>query len=328
MFIIGRALETSGRLASFARKVFGRAKNTVQIVTIIIVGAGILSGLFMNDTLAIIGAPIMLLLAKHHRLDPKLLLLTLCFSVTIGSVMSPIGNPQNLLIALTLEDPFLAFSRLILPTVVNMGICLLVLRLWFPKEFLKKSIDVLPMEHKDKTLCTLCFISCALVMIMLICCIIFGIPLYLIGLISALPLLLHSKRIQIIRTIDWETLVFFVGMFILTQSVWNIGFFQQYLGDLSEKIVFFGSIILSQFISNVPMVTLTLMELSDAQIIHYVLLAAGSTIAGNMLIIGAASNVIIIQNAEKHGVSISFWEFAKIGIPLTLVNALVYWVLL
>ncbi|VVC72095.1 Uncharacterised protein [uncultured archaeon] len=53
-------------------------------------------------------------------------------------------------------------------------------------------------------------------------------------------------------------------------------------------------------------------------------LAAGSTIAGNMLILGAASNVIIIQNAEKKGETIGFMEFAKIGVPLTIVNALVY----
>jgi len=55
-------------------------------------------------------------------------------------------------------------------------------------------------------------------------------------------------------------------------------------------------------------------------------LAAGSTIAGNLTILGAASNVIIIQNAEqKSGETLTFWEFIKIGVPLTAVNALVYW---
>jgi Na+/H+ antiporter NhaD/arsenite permease-like protein len=58
-------------------------------------------------------------------------------------------------------------------------------------------------------------------------------------------------------------------------------------------------------------------------------LAAGSTIAGNLTILGAASNVIIIQNAEKKGgVTITFWEFTRIGIPLTIVNVLVYWIYL
>jgi Na+/H+ antiporter NhaD/arsenite permease-like protein len=57
-------------------------------------------------------------------------------------------------------------------------------------------------------------------------------------------------------------------------------------------------------------------------------LAAGSTIAGNLTILGAASNVIIIQNAEKQGQTISFVEFAKVGIPLTILQIAVYWIFL
>jgi Na+/H+ antiporter NhaD/arsenite permease-like protein len=57
-------------------------------------------------------------------------------------------------------------------------------------------------------------------------------------------------------------------------------------------------------------------------------LAAGSTIAGNLTILGAASNVIIIQNAEKQGETISFMEFAKVGVPLTILQTMVYWIFL
>jgi Na+/H+ antiporter NhaD/arsenite permease-like protein len=88
------------------------------------------------------------------------------------------------------------------------------------------------------------------------------------------------------------------------------------------------SIVLSQFISNVPLVALylpVLMQLG-ANSKELVALAAGSTIAGNLSILGAASNVIIIQNAEqKSGETLTFWEFIKIGVPLTAINALVYW---
>jgi Na+/H+ antiporter NhaD/arsenite permease-like protein len=328
MFLIGRALEMSGLLTKFAQRAFGNSTQASHIISTIIVGAGFLSGLLMNDTIAVIGTPVMLLLAHHHKLDPKMLLLTLCFSVTIGSVMSPIGNPQNLLIALALENPFQVFSRLILPTIVNMGVCLLILRLYYPKEFLKKTKYSLPLEETDPSLERLSLFSLGLVILGIAGSIFFSLPMYLIALFGALPVLLHSSRMHIVRTIDWETLVFFIAMFILTTSVWNVGFFQQYLGVLTEPVIYLGSIALSQLISNVPMVTLTLLELSDAQTLHYLLLAAGSTIAGNLLIIGAASNVIIIQNAERHGVIITFWEFAKIGIPLTLANAVVYWILL
>lgn len=54
-------------------------------------------------------------------------------------------------------------------------------------------------------------------------------------------------------------------------------------------------------------------------------LAAGSTIAGNLLLLGAASNIIVVQGAEREGETLTFLEFAKVGVPLTALNCLVYW---
>jgi len=118
------------------------------------------------------------------------------------------------------------------------------------------------------------------------------------------------------------------------ESVWQAGYFQAAISDLSLNIttipmILGVSVILSQFISNVPLVALYLPMLlqAGAGTREMVALAAGSTIAGNLLILGAASNVIIIQNAEKRGEeALTFWEFAKVGIPLTIINVAVYWV--
>src|SRR3989338_4372614 len=102
----------------------------------------------------------------------------------------------------------------------------------------------------------------------------------------------------------------------------------------SLVMIFIVSVLLSQLISNVPLVALYLPILisAGASSKELMALAAGSTIAGNMLILGAASNVIIIQNAERYAEksgdqesTITFWEFAKIGIPLTMINVLVYY---
>lgn len=120
---------------------------------------------------------------------------------------------------------------------------------------------------------------------------------------------------------------------ILLESVWEAGFFQSVLNllkiDITTNImILVVSIVLSQLISNVPLVALYLPLLMNA---HYtdnglLALAAGSTIAGNFFILGAASNVIIIQNAEKRSnETITFLEFARVGIPLTIANALIYW---
>lgn len=121
-------------------------------------------------------------------------------------------------------------------------------------------------------------------------------------------------------------------MFVLMQSVWNSGFFQGVIESSHVSIdsipaILVISVLLSQLISNVPLVALYMPMLlnAGAGTKELVALAAGSTVAGNLLILGAASNIIIIQNAEKHGETLSFMEFAKVGIPLTVANVLVYW---
>jgi len=90
-------------------------------------------------------------------------------------------------------------------------------------------------------------------------------------------------------------------------------------------------VLLSQMVSNVPLVALYLPVLlkAGATTAGLMALAAGSTIAGNLFILGAASNVIIIQNAEKKfRETLTFLDFAKIGIILTTINVLVYYLLL
>jgi Na+/H+ antiporter NhaD/arsenite permease-like protein len=136
-----------------------------------------------------------------------------------------------------------------------------------------------------------------------------------------------------VRDIDWSTLVFFAAMFILMASVWNSGFFQSLFADMhlklaDESIVLSVSVLLSQLISNVPMVALYLPILNQlgVSIGSLMALAAGSTIAGNLTILGAASNVIIIQRSEKKShETITFVEFFRIGLPLTAINVIVYW---
>ncbi|HNT72042.1 MAG TPA: anion transporter, partial [Methanothrix sp.] len=119
------------------------------------------------------------------------------------------------------------------------------------------------------------------------------------------------------------------------ESVWNSGHLQAAMNGsgfeaTSIPVILATSAIASQLVSNVPFVALYLPLLStlDSSVEAMMALAAGSTIAGNLTIIGAASNVIIVQNGEKRGAAITFTDFMKVGIPLTAANLLVYWIFL
>jgi len=343
MFVVGAAMDLSGYLSHLSYKAFRKTGSVDALILSILFGAGLASAFLMNDTLAIIGTPVMLALAKKHNLPPKLMLLALAFAVTLGSVPSPIGNPQNLLIAVngSMENPFISFcTYLLLPTVINLLLAYLLLRFFYRKDFHK-----IPLQHSndqlsDVRLARLSRASLILVGVMIlvkISTVYLGgasdFRLTYIAFAGALPILAFSpRRMEIMKKTDWSTLIFFASMFVLMQSVWDAGFFQGLITDSHIAIdsipaILVIGVLLSQLISNVPLVALYMPMLmhAGAGAKELAALAAGSTVAGNLLILGAASNIIIIQNAEKQGETLSFMEFAKVGIPLTVANIAVYW---
>jgi Na+/H+ antiporter NhaD/arsenite permease-like protein len=344
MFVVGEVLIESGYLLLISRRILSRAATADQLLLILILTFGVLSAFLMNDTIAIIGSGLVLGLAKRWDLPPKSLLLALAIAITTGSVMSPIGSPQNLLVAegSGIAAPFTTFfAYLAIPTLINLGLGYMILR-WLYRRELESS----PLYHQDEVVssprlaqlakASLCIIA-VLITIKVIASFIAPsvvIPLPLIAACAALPVLFFSKeRFTILKRIDWCTLVFFAAMFVLMASVWESGFFQSFLnaGTFSSVPIILGlSIVLSQFISNVPFVALFQPMILEAggSVPGLMALAAGSTIAGNLTVLGAASNVIIIQNAERQGITLTFWEFLRFGLPVTAVNMLVYWVFL
>jgi Na+/H+ antiporter NhaD/arsenite permease-like protein len=345
MFVTGEAMHRSGFLLHLSYRLFGKARSLDHLVLLILFGTGILSAFLMNDTLAIIGTPLVLYMARSQGISPKLLLLSLAFGVTTGSVMSPIGNPQNLLIAINgdFANPFVTFVRyLFIPTMANLFLAYLLLRIFYKGEFLNRTLLNQVREPVEDV--RLALVSEAS-FILLIALVVIKITMVLMGygasfrltyiaLISSLPILIFSqRRMEVVRNIDWHTLVFFASMFVLMASVWQSGVLQSMIDKTDVNVtqvpmILALSVILSQLVSNVPFVALYLPLLHGASIKGMMALAAGSTIAGNLFILGAASNVIIIQNAEKENETLTFLDFARVGIPLTILNLLVYWIFL
>jgi Na+/H+ antiporter NhaD/arsenite permease-like protein len=335
MFVLGAALEKSGLLHRVSLKGFARAQTKKAVLFSFILLMAVFSAFLMNDTVAIIGTTVALFCAARYNIPVKTMLFALCFSVTFGSCMTPIGNPQNLLVALSGGVPN-AFQEFALYLVVPSVICLYVLyRLLLltipdPDSFvIQESEEVI--FHNG--LARLSMISLGLVLLTIVLRVVlsffgFELPFVFIAAVAALPLLLFSKRrVQLLRRVDWSTLLFFASMFVLMAAVWNSGFIQTILpsSDLTSiPVLFTSTVIVSQFISNVPFVALILPVLSGSGIPLYMTLVAGCTAAGSLTIIGAASTVIILQHAEKSGKTFSFMEFFKIGLPMTLVAAVVY----
>jgi len=339
MFVLGQAMVESGWLAAVSAWVLAPVQSVDALVAALLALAAAGSALLMNDTLAVIGAPLMLRLARDHEVPPDLLLLALAFGVTTGSVLSPIGNPQNLLIALQggLASPFVDFvTALTLPTLLSLVAAYLVLRLAYWRAFHGRCLARTTASITDPPLARLCVRALQLVLALILLRTGLGLwaphwafSLVWIGLAAAAPLLLfaaHPRRL--LRDLDWHTLIFFAAMFVLMRSVWDSGALQSGLlpRDWSPASLLLAGVLGSQLISNVPLVALLLPVLDHSDTAALLALAAGATIAGNLSIVGAASNVIIVQSAERRGVQLGFWRFAAVGAPLTLVSGLLYWI--
>ena len=342
MFVIGEALAESGYLYHLSYRLFSRAESVRHLVVLILVGGGILSALLMNDTLAVVGTPLMLYFARRHGISAKLLLLSLAFAITTGSAVSPIGNPQNLLIALSggIGNPFATFPLyLAVPTAISLLLAYIFLCRAFPGEFHRDPLVHRKEEIRDPALAALARLSLVLLVLLIAVKVAAAVlvpdiefRLTWIAVVAAMPVLIgSSRRFELVRRIDWATLVFFAGLFVLMASVWQSGFFQPLIEESSldlaaVPVIMTLGVVVSQFVSNVPFVALSLPVLAHlgTSTTGMMALAAGSTIAGNMLILGAASNVIVIQGAERGGETLTFGEFARVGVPLTVAQAAVY----
>jgi Na+/H+ antiporter NhaD/arsenite permease-like protein len=150
-------------------------------------------------------------------------------------------------------------------------------------------------------------------------------PLYAVAAAGAVPALCSSRRRMLVRSANWQLLAFFASLFVVMRGVWDTGVVQQLIGTAPPSGVapiLALSAAASQVLSNVPYVVLP--QYAGAPDAALLALAAGSTLAGNALLLGATSNVIITQQAEHAGASVPFGEFVRVGIPLTVAQLAVF----
>ncbi len=354
MFIVVSALEVSGVLHSITLKLLGYAKSTDRLILLILVVMGTLSAFLMNDTIALVATPIILGMAKAG-IDPKPLLITLAFAVTIGSAMTPIGNPQNFLIAVEsgMRAPMLEFLRyLALPTLANYIVTYYILRLYFRRGNGKSIIinnknsndDNITHAHThtNKVDYRLSRISKVIAGLMLLMFFIVSITEALgydmhinmshVAVIGALAViaLANGNRIRILRNVNYGIIILFIAMFVFMHGLEKVGVISiisstMQLNTDSILSIVSASVILSQFMSNVPFVAFYTKVMhangfDGSDVKEWVALAGASTLAGNLTLLGAASNLIILEAAAKSRHTFTFLEFFKIGSIVTCAN--------
>lgn len=359
MFSIVSALDRSGVLRWIAIKMLSKAKTPNALLMMFVVGMGLLSAFLVNDAIALMGIPLVIYISKHLGIKPNVFLIALAFGITIGSVMTPIGNPQNLLIALQSGIPlplvnFLKF--LAVPTLINLFLTYYILKIYFKKDLVQSHYSLNSTILKDHVIENPRLAKISIIVLVITMTDFFvsevlhfmhlaEIRISVVAMAGAAILYAVSvERRDIMKGVDYSVLIFFVAMFVVTAALWSSGtvsIFMKHLPVPDPKNVFQSSALISaysisfgQILSNVPFVALYNHVMIDngftgAHIVQWMMLAATSTIAGNFTILGAASTIIIIQATESRGVkAFTFLEFLKIGSIITVVNVAIYYLFL
>ncbi|MEO9320146.1 MAG: SLC13 family permease [Nitrososphaera sp.] len=357
MFSIVAAMDRAGILQRVAVKMLSVAKTPGRLLFVFVVGMGLLAAFAVNDTIALLAIPLVVYIARHSGIRPAVLFIALAFGITVGSTMTPIGNPQNLLVAVQsgIRSPFVTFLQyLAIPTLINLLVTYGILRLLYRKE-IPSSFELSSLELQEKMDANydprLARISVGVLIATVAGFVVSeffeiqgvaSLSLSAIAMIGAAAVYaLSGRRIEIMKRVDYSVLIFFAAMFVVTGAMWQSGAVSILLGylpqpepgDLSQSaaVISAASIGVSQILSNVPFVALYNLVLINAgfdagHVSQWMMLAAASTIAGNLTILGAASNIIIIEAAESRGTTaFTFGEFTKAGCLVTAANIAVYY---
>lgn len=352
MMVINAVLELAGFFTWVGQLVIERTRNPLALLIIIVLTGGVLSALFINDPVVLMLTPLVCGVTLRMRRNPLPYLVGLATAANIGSAATITGNPQNILIGISSGIPYLIFlARLGPVSLLGMGIVVLVVRLLYPHEFSGAAsrlgqqddgaddADVVlnPTPHMVQSLATaqatvyVPILRKSLLVVMGLCvAFVLGVNVALAAYLAACALLI-SRRLpseKILALIDWPLLLLFIGMFIVTGAIEVTGLsqvmFAQVAGLAKADNVTLAIIttVLSNLISNVPTVLLfrPLVPQFDNPHQTWLLLAVVSTFAGNLTLVGSVANLIVAEQAKKFDIDLSFREYLKAGVPITLLS--------
>ncbi|MCS6834567.1 MAG: anion transporter [Anaerolineae bacterium] len=321
------------RMAGFFRFVTNRtlrmARTPGALLALLIGASGVLSAFFLNDTICLMLTPLVTDTTLRLKRNPMPYLIGLAVATNVGSVATITGNPQNIIIGQSSGIPYVTFAAYLGPiAIMGLAICWLVLRLAYRSEF-KIPLEVveLPPPRPYNPLLTR---SLGVVLVMLVA-FSAGAPIVTVACSAAGALLISKLRPSKLLAIDWELLALFSGLFVVTGAIETSGLsaalFEWARPVLEGGVAAFSLAVgvLSNVVSNVPAVLLLRPEMNNFANPQqaWLTLAMASTLAGNLTLLGSAATLIVAELARMRSVQLSFMEFLRVGVPITILTMIV-----
>src|SRR5438552_3343361 len=291
--------------------------------------SGILSALLVNDTICLVLTPLVIAVIRRGELPMLPYLIALATSANIGSVATLVGNPQNMIIGHFSRIPFAQFSLALAPTaVVGLAINFIILRIGFRSALRAATIEREP--HPVPKLDRILFAIVCIVFVSIFVCFVAGLNLAWTALAGAALVMVLARRDthEVLQLVDWHLLVFFAALFVVVDGLTDTGLpdaiyrhlqlvFGSSVAAQAWNLTWF-SIAGSNIFSNVPFVLVAGKWITRfaEPVLMWKVLALATTFAGNLTIIGSVANMIVVESAREH-LEIGFWDYARVGIPIT-----------
>jgi Na+/H+ antiporter NhaD/arsenite permease-like protein len=296
-----------------------------------VAAAGILAAVLANDIVVFAMIPMLCAGLIRRGLDPRPFIIALAGGANAGSAATIIGNPQNILIGEIGQLNFWPFLLTCAPPALA-GLASVFLVVWWQwrKRFVAAGKPGAPPTSPELDRPGLAKASFATFLLLVL----FATPLPQVeGVLLVAGFLLISRRLAtrtMLGLVDWHLLVLFGGLFVVTAALAATGLpdaavsWLEARGLRAESLAILAPLTLigANTIGNVPLVVLVLSVVPDMGEDGFYALAVLSTLAGNLLVVGSLANIIALERARDAGVTLTFAEHARCGVPMTLLSFL------
>ncbi len=347
MMIIVNISTRSGVFTWIANELLRMTKgHPIKILVALGLFTAVTSAFLDNVTTVILVLPITFAIARKLEIDPLPYLLTEIFSSNIGGTATLIGDPPNIIIGSAAGFSFMDFIwNMTLPVALIMVLVLTLLTLIFKKKLhadSDKMAEVANLDNSktitDKNLMIRSLLVLGLVILGFVTHDITHIQTCIAAMLGASVLLLFEKPSDILRDVEWNTIFFFIGLFIIIGGVEASGGIKlmaewilnvtQGSQEAASMLILWASGFISGVIDNIPYTATMAPMLSiiaksmgaDYTFPLWWCLSLGACLGGNLTIIGAAANVIVSENAAAEGHPITFMRFLKYGIAVVAIS--------
>ncbi|MFH1093006.1 MAG: SLC13 family permease [Candidatus Omnitrophota bacterium] len=346
MLIVADVFMESRVPAYIAEVIVDKAKNTGWAILSICLMTGFISAFVENVATVLIVAPIALALARKLKINPVNMMIAIAVSSNLQGAATLIGDPPSMLLGgfakMTFADFFFYKGKPSIFFAVELGALTSFFILYCVFRRHKEKTVLVPIEKVKSWIPTIILV----VLIISLAATSFfdkefsysaGVLCLIAGIISIFweKLVNKSSIVEGLKSLDWETTFFLIGIFILVGSLTLAGwieaasvFLSQLVGTnifLGYTLIVFLSVLLSAFIDNVPFLAAMLpvaIFMSDKLQINPSLflfgLLIGTSLGGNITPIGASANIVACGLLKKEGYTVNFKEFFKIGFPFTI----------